>query len=556
MNWKSYSFGCLTSLGLLALALLAAGFLGFYAVLGLQNKSEKVQEQTYLVLDLSKEIIDYRQASSPFWEKESPIALNILAKKLKAAAQDPQIEGVILKISGLSPLGYSRADQLTKLLQNFKKQSDKKLFTYIYSCSQTKLLLGSCADQIFLCPSAAAGIALLGFDAKKLYLKSFLQKIGVQIKVVRTGNYKTFGETFSRDSISPESLAQTKEVYGSFFNLFQTQLAKNLGMPTPEIKSLFSDKPQLTLSGKSALRLVDSLAYYQQFLSAKKIKNCLDISQYNPEVLPKKTKNKIAVVHLEGSIVLDAEELEQKIDFTSSQKIFSEIEKDAEIKAVVLTINSPGGSALASNLIADQLIKNCQIPVVIWMNTVAASGGYYLACAGDYIIASPYTITGSIGVCGLLPCIQGASQKLGVNYSGVSYGKFAESLDITKPQSPELIAAIQSHIDKVYQEFCYFVAQGRNLPLPKVKNLAQGKIYTAQRAKELHLIDQVGYLQDALDKAKELAQIKQANIVDYPQLMNWLKFVQTKLKSFPLLKTVLNTNETLQSQDYIQTRVW
>jgi len=557
MNWKSYSFGCLSSFVFLLIILASATFLIFSGFSHLQGKQEKVQDNTYLLLDLNSEIIDYRWASSPFWEKESPLALNILRQKLNSAAQDPKVAGVILKISSLSPLGYSQADALAHLLQTFKKQSDKKVFAYIYSCTDSKLLLASCADEIYLCPSAAAGISLLGINAKKLYLKSFLQKIGLDVSVVRTGDYKTYGETFSRDSISQEGIAEAKKVYGSFFALSQKQIANNLSLPLAQVKSLYSSTSTLTLSGEAALKLVDSLAYYQQFLTAKKIKNSLDIRSYTPEPLQKETKNKIAVVHLQGAIVFDADEFEQKIDLESTREIFEQIEQDADIKAVVLSIKSPGGSALASHLIADQVIKKCPLPVVIAMNTVAASGGYYLASAGDYIVASPYTITGSIGVCALLSSAQGLSQKLGINYSGVSYGEFATSFDISKPQSPALISAVRSHIAKVYQEFCYFVAKGRNLPLPKVKNLAQGKIYTAEQAKALHLIDQVGYLDDALTKAKELAKIEQANIVYYPRETDWFKsLLHTKLKNFPLLKVFLDADKSWQSQDYIQARVW
>ncbi len=557
MNWKSYSWGCLTSFLLLFILLATCVLFAFHNISHLHGKQKSLQDSAYLLIDLSSEIIDYRQESSPLWSDKLPLALNLLRSKLTSATKDPQVKGIVLKVSGYSPLSYSHADELAHLLQKFQTQSGKKVFAYIYSCTDSKFLLSSCAEQIFLNPSAAAGISFLGINAKKVFLHSFLEKIGIQVKVVRTGDYKSFGQSFTRDSMSSIAQAEIRKVYGSLFARYQKQLASNLALSTAEVSKIFDQNSKLTFSGESALNLVDSLAYYQDFLDAKNIKNILSIDKYQPKNQESKAKNKIAVVYLSGSIVFDSNSPEQEIDLQSTQDIFAKIKEDETVKAVVVRINSPGGSALASHLIAEQVIKRCTLPIVVSMGSVAASGGYYIASASDYIVADPYSITGSIGVCALLPNIHGLGEKLGINYSGVSFGEFSQSMDISKPHSPQLLSAIQSHIEDVYQEFCYCVARGRNLPLPKVKNLAQGKIYTAEQAKDLHLIDQVGYLEDAIAKAKELSKTEEAELAFYPTQDNWLKtLLRAKLGKVPFLKVLFATHNSLENKDYIQARLW
>ncbi len=557
MNWKSYSWGCLTSFSILLILFVSLVLLAFYNIPRLQNKQKPLQDSTYLLIDLSSEIVDYRQTSSPFWNDNLPLALNILRDKLSSASKDPKVKGIVLKVSDYSPLSYNHANNLAHLLQKFKAQSGKKVFAYIYSCTDGKFLVCSSAEQIFLNPSAAAGISLLGINAKKLFLRSFLDKIGIQVKVVRTGDYKSFGQSFTRDSMSSVAQTEIKKVYGSLFALYQKQLANNLALPIVKVNKMFEESSELTFSGKSALQLVDSLAYYQDFLNSKSIKNIVSIDKYQPKDQKPKAKNKIAIVYLSGSIVFESGIPEQEIDLQSTKNIFDKIAKEKNVKAIIVRINSPGGSALASHLIAKQILKNCQLPVVVSMGSVAASGGYYIASAGDYIMADPYSVTGSIGVCALLPNVHELGKKLGINYSGVSLGKFSQSLDISKPQSPQLLSALQLHIEKVYQEFCYFVAKNRKLPLPKVKTLAQGKIYTAEQAKDLHLINQVGYLEDAIAKAKELSKTKEADLIFYPTQDNWLEsFFFTKLRRVPFLKLLFDTHNSLENKDYIQARMW
>ena len=310
------------------------------------------------------------------------------------------------------------------------------------------------------------------------------------------------------------------------------------------------------MSGAEALSVIDSLAYYDNFLAANKIKNVVTLSKYELGENEISSENKVAIVYLEGSIVSQTEDFGENIDFQTTKKIFAKIE-DSSIKAVVVRINSPGGSALASHLIAQQVLKSAKVPVVVSMGSLAASGGYYIASAGDYIVAEPYTITGSIGVLAILPNATKLAQKIGVNYSGLTFGEFAGSTDIFNPQSPQLVSAIQKHIEKVYQEFCGCVAKNRKMPIAEVKKLAQGKIYTATQAKEANLIDQVGYLADAVQKAKSLAKIDTAKIVTFPKEKEWWKnILNNKIANLPFVKLIFETNRTLSTEDMVQARIW
>ena len=557
MNWKSYSLGCLTSFVFLFFFVLAVILASFFVFHAIQNESgKKIKDDTYLLLDLDKEIEEYQANPDFFRDEDTPLAINILREKLFSAVHDKAISGIIVKISGISPLSYSQADELANCLQSFKEASGKKVLSYIYFCTDTKFLVASCTDKIYLNPSTSAGISLLGFSTKRMYMKSLLDKIGVDVTVIRVGNYKSYGEVFTKDEPSKESLTEIKKVYGEYFDRYQSQLAQNLNLPLAKINKLYADTSDMIISGENALELVDSLAYYQEFLSNNSIENVVDIEAYKPKYEIAENENKVAVVYLSGSIDSRNNDLEQNIDFESTKEIFEEIEEDSEIKAVVVRVTSPGGSALASHLIAKQVIKKCKIPVVISMGSVAASGGYYLASSADYIFAEPYTITGSIGVFALLPNAEKLSKKIGINYRGVSFGQFAESMDIFNPQSPKTVNAIQKHISSVYDEFCTFVADNRNIPLTTVKNLAQGKIYTATQAKSVKLVDEVGYLEDAILKANQLAKIETSEPVFYPEEADWWKSIfKNKLGKVPFLKEFMQTQSILQSEDLVQARI-
>jgi len=518
MRGKWYGLGCLTSL-VLVIVVIVLVFSGTSSYLKkYTGDKKKVADNTWLLLKLDNEVKEFSEISEDLWGGKSKSAHNYI-QAIDRAASDIKISGIILCPQYFSA-GYSTLNQIMNSLNNFKA-SGKPVYAYLNSVTNRGYYLASAANQIYLNPSSSAGILLTGIGGHILYYEELLEKLGVDMQVIHAGKYKAAGEQFVRNEMSPEFRENLTSLYSDMYQEMLNTIAVNRGIESKELRTLYEERDNIWINGQYSLKsgLVDELTQYQDLLDRNNIKkaNLIGIADYPlpPLMQP---DNKIAVLYAQGNITAQAE---PAIDMITSAKMIrqlEELENNPKIKGIVLRINSPGGSALESDIILSKLLKVQRTkPLVVSMGNVAASGGYYIACSADYIYADPMTITGSIGVVSIFPNLNKMGDKIGVNSSSIKYGKYSDILNPwEKPSSSEL-AAMQSSMMEIYDEFKSHVASGRDMTLNQVEDLAQGRVWSSRQAKINGLIDEVGYLDEAVKKTAEIAGISKYATVYYPE---------------------------------------
>ncbi|MCF7913250.1 MAG: signal peptide peptidase SppA [Candidatus Cloacimonetes bacterium] len=518
MRSKWYGLGCLTSIVLVIIVVIlvfhgASNYFTKYT-----GEKKKVADNTWLILTLDKEVKEFTEISEDFWGSESKSAHNYI-QAIDRAATDSKITGIILCPQYFTA-GYATLNQLMDSLNNFKA-SGKPVYAYLNSVTNRGYYIASVADQIYLNPSSSAGILLTGIGGHILYYEQLLEKLGIEMQVIHAGKYKAAGEQFVRNEMSPEFRENLTSLYSDMYQEMLSTIARNRGIETKDLANIYEERDNIWINGQNSLKtgLVDELTQYQELLDRNNIKktNQLVINDYPlpPLMQP---DSKIAVLYAEGNITAQAE---PAIDVITSAKLIrqlDELESNPKIKGIVLRINSPGGSALESDIILSKLLKvQRSKPLVVSMGSVAASGGYYIACGADYIYADPMTITGSIGVVSIFPNLNKMGDKIGVNSSSIKYGKYSDILNPwDRPSSSEL-AAMEASMMEIYDEFKSHVASGRNMTLNQVESIAQGRVWSSLQAKNNGLIDEVGNLGEAVKKAAEIAGVSKYATVYYPE---------------------------------------
>ena len=518
MKGKWFGFGCLTSI----LLLLAIVFVSLFSVNSYFSKykgdKKKVADSTWLVLNLEKEVKEFSELSEDFFGNENNTVHNYI-QIIDRAAEDKRIAGIILCPQYFTS-GYSTLDQLMNSLQNFKA-SGKPVYAYVNSITNRGYYIASIADKVYLNPSSSAGILLTGIGGHILYYEQMLDKLGIEMQVIHAGKYKAAGEQFVRNEMSPEFRENLTSLYGDMYQQMLQTIADNRGIEVLDLRTLYEERDNIWINGQYSLKtgLVDELMQYQELLDMLHIQksNKMNLTEYPlaPRLVP---NNQIAVLYAQGNIT---NQTGPAIDLITSAKLFKEIdliEKNPKVKGIVLRINSPGGSALESDIILNKLLKVQRTkPIVVSMGDVAASGGYYIACSADYIYADPMTITGSIGVVSIFPNLNKMGDSIGVNSNSIKYGKYSDILNVwEKPNDAEL-SAIQSSMMGIYDEFKTHVATGRDMTLNQVESIAQGRVWSSVQAKNNGLIDDIGDLNDAAAKAAEIAGISSYAIEYYPK---------------------------------------
>ncbi len=488
-----------------------------------------VKDNSVLELTLDFPINDYADRTEfeeyPFLDEDRKNGLFNIIDAIHYAATDSKIKGISIDrnfvMAGISQIKAMR-DALLKF-----KESGKFIVAYADIYTQKDYYLSSVADTIYLNP--AGMMEFKGLYSERLYFKDFQEKSGIKMEVVRFGKYKSAVEPFLANEMSDENREQISVYLNGLWREIKEDISKSRDI-TPERLNVIAD----SLLGRNAKlaktsQLVDKIAYYDEYVSDMKkatgIAENKDLSSilvedyaiYTADKLKtNKSKNKIAVIYAEGDIIYgegDKETIGQGVMGAS----FEEAREDDKIKAIVLRINSPGGSALASELIwrEIELTKDVK-PVIVSMGDVAASGGYYIACNADKIIAEPTTITGSIGVFGMLPNGKGLVDHMGINAEQVATNKNTVSYSFFEPLNEEQRAFIKEGIVDIYELFTSRVAEGRNMKQDDVKAIAQGRVWTGVDALNNGLVDELGGLDLALQRAQEAANIEDYKIEELP----------------------------------------
>ena len=456
---------------------------------------------------------------------------------LELAAKDRNIVGVV--IAGEIEAGVVQLGELRQAIAAFRKESGKPVFAWIENGSQGEYYLASVADQVAMHPSGE--LELKGLAANNLYFGETLRTLGIGVQVTKVGKYKSAVEPFLGDRMSEPSREQATQLVQGVWSRLVGQIAQSRKLTNAALNRAADAGGIFPAKKALALKLVDALQQRDEFIErARKAGAAVDdsetsfrqvsLARYADKVQLPRGADKVAVVYAEGEIV-DGWGGPGLVGGDRLARDLRVLRGDKSVKAVVLRVNSPGGSAFASDVVAREvgLLKAQGIPVVVSMGDVAASGGYYMGCVGDSIFALPNTITGSIGVFALLPNTQQLfGEKLGLNYETVELGELSAGWRPDRPLGEKERAVMQTMINEIYNDFLNTVAEGRNMSKSNVAALAEGRVYSAIDAKELHLIDDFGGINRAILAAARKSKTTEYRVVSYPEQEDWLSQLLNK----------------------------
>ena len=519
-------------LGSVLLFFLFFGMLVSIASLSSKKDSTAVPKQSVLHLDFRSEVVD-RAGANPFDDFDffsmsptSAVGLNELLHNLKKAAEDENIEGVFLDLSFVNA-GWATIGEIRKALQEFR-ESGKFIVSYGETLSQRAYYLGTVADEIFLHPEGL--VEFTGLNAEVIFLKNMLDKLGIEAQIIRHGEFKSAGEPFLLERMSTENREQIMSYIGSIWNNVTADIASSRSTDVNHLNEVANGFNTRNAALALEHEMIDGIMHRDEILAHvnkklgreedKKI-SFITHNRYKRAPLPKsmatpRSRNKIAVIYASGNIMPG--EGSERVIGTGMARAIREARLDDGVKAIVLRINSGGGSTLVSDVILREVkLAAEQKPVVASMGNVAASGGYYIACAADKIVASPTTITGSIGVFGMIPNMKDFfNQKLGVTFDNAKTNELADFGSISRPLTGKERDIFREMIEQAYETFINHVAEGRNLPLSTIDELGRGRVWSGAEARQNGLIDEYGGLARAIELAAELAELDDYRIVELP----------------------------------------
>lgn len=530
------------------IALVGIGLVAALAKLGSNKQSLTVSRGSYLVMDLSSNLTDAPPPSGGERviakllgnDDVEPLSVRQTLDAISAAGKDDRITGIFLH-GGFKPEGYGSGfaaiKEVREALLDFKARG-KTVAAYLVSPTSRDYYLASVASP--LCVNPFGELELVGLGTRPMFYAEAFQKYGIGVQVTRVGKYKSFVEPFTRSDMSPESREQTQTLLDDVWSQFKTGVEAARKGVTPEaLQTLVDTYGLITPELAKEKGLIDRVAYLPDVIEELRARTGrgagdsflqVEMAAYAKETGGKAKKGgafdglmnnspKLAIVYAEGDIVDGEGDGTGVVGGDRYARALRKLRHDSQVKAIVLRINSPGGSAVASEVIQRELVllRDAGKPVVVSMGTVAASGGYWIATATDRVFAEPNTITGSIGVFGLLPNIQKLANDHGITFDEVKTGKFANIVSLSRPKTDEELQLVQSRVDQIYDQFVTRVAAARKLPVDKVREIAQGRVWSGVKAKELGLVDEIGGLQNAIAFAKDRAKLAaNVKIVEYP----------------------------------------
>ncbi|WP_394129938.1 signal peptide peptidase SppA [Shewanella maritima] len=508
--------------------------LGIIAVALMMGEDEvQLQNNSALVLDLSGHIVDQKRYVDPFEaifsqsNKNNPdgeILLSDILYVINNATHDARINSIVLDLSQLRSAGISKMTAIGEALNTFKEVG-KEVVATGNTYNQQQYFLASYADTIYL--NSQGAVSLEGLSRYRLYYKSALEKLKINMHVFRVGTYKSAVEPFIRDDMSEEDKAASKQLLGDLWQSYSSIVANNRGVNADDLvlepdaylvalDEADGENAQLALN----LNWVDELSTAESFRLAMveragvstsgKTYNQVSFNDYlklTAPIPPLVETDSVGIVVAKGNI-LNGTQPAGQIGGDSTSALLRQARFDEKVKAVVLRVDSPGGSAFASEQIRQEVIalKDAGKPVVVSMGTYAASGGYWISASADYIYATETTLTGSIGIFGMVPTFEEALDHLGISSDGVATSQWA-GFSTARPLEEPVKAVIQRHIEKGYLNFISLVAKERGMSVSDVDSIAQGRVWTGKRALELGLVDGVGDIDQAIAKAAALAEM-------------------------------------------------
>lgn len=512
-------------------------FLMFLGIVGAivssaDKKEVKVEPNSILYIDLKQEIVD-RSTEDPFkgfdfasLKPNSPMGLNQILKAMANAKEDLNIKGILLELDAVNA-GAATTEEIRNALIDFKS-SGKFIYAYSDTYSQKAYYLASVADSVFLNPEGM--VEWLGLRSEIMFYKKALEKLGVEPQILRHGKFKSAVEPFMLDKMSPENREQTLTYISSIWNHWVNAISEARGITADKLNSMANSMEIFNAQKALENKLVDALIYKDELIATLKTKlgveekkdiKSIELKKYfkAPEVTKRKfSKDKIAVIYATGEIGM-GEGGDDNIGSEGLSRTIRKARRDSSIKAIVFRINSPGGSALASEVIWREVDLAAKVkPVIVSMGDVAASGGYYIAAPATTIMANPTTITGSIGVFGLFFNLQKALEnKIGITVDVVKTNDHADFFSLFRPMTAEEKAVGQMYIEQTYQTFIGHVSAGRGITVEQVDAIGQGRVWSGVNAKDIKLVDEFGGLTDAIKLAAQKAGLENYRLVELPK---------------------------------------
>ncbi len=502
-----------------------------------QSDIPTIPEKGALVLNIQGTLVDQKNYIDPFTQilgKTDPEQREVLVQDvidaIHYAEKDERITTLVLLLDHMLYGGISKMQEIAPALDAFR-QSGKKIIAYGDGYSQDQYWLAAQADEVYLHPMG--GVLLQGYGVYRNYFKDALDKLQVNVHIFRVGEYKSAMEPFIRNDMSEEAREANLVWLEDLWGVFTRELAQRRGMPESAVDDYINNMDKVleqnqgdTAQAAVTTGLVDGVknradingylveqvgaADKEGYFQGVGFERYLWLKRLEPDPTALKIDKKVGVIVAAGDIV-DGEQPPGDIGGDTLASLIRQAQQDEEIQALVLRVDSGGGSAFASDVIRNELelLQKAGKPVVISMGSLAASGGYWIAAGADEIWATPTTLTGSIGIFGAFPTIEKSLSKMGVSTDGVGTTELSGAMRLDRPLSPMAERFIQRNIENLYQRFISLVAEGRDLPMDEVKRIAGGRVWSGEDALELGLVDQLGGLQQAIESAAKLAGLAQ-----------------------------------------------
>jgi len=543
-----FKFTLASILGVLIASLLC--FVIFFSIIsGLassKEKAPKLKPNSIYQLNLKGELLE-RSQEEPFSIALSQafgasdyqtLGLDDILKNIQKAKNNPDIVGIYLNC-GPMVAGFASLKEIRDALVDFKK-SGKFIIAYADNYSQKIYYLASVADQVLLNPQGM--LDWKGLAAQVVFFKNTLDKLGVEMQVVKVGTFKSAVEPYVNTKMSDANRQQVTAYTQSIWNTVLSEVSLSRKIPVDKLNAYADELITFQPVEKTLeYQLIDSLLYVEQVENLLKslikdttLKELNYVKHAAMCKVPDNVKferNKVAILYGVGEIDMGSSVGIQSEEFV---KTINKIAKDNSIKAVVFRVNSPGGSAYASEQIwhALTLLKEKK-PLIVSMGDYAASGGYYISCMADSIVAQPNTLTGSIGIFGLIPNVKGLNDKIGLTFDGVKTNKLSDAISVNRPFTPEEKDLMQNYVNRGYELFVKRCADGRRMKIDQIKAIAEGRVWSGKEALKIGLVDKIGGIDEAVVMAAKKANLISYQIVEYPKKESFAEKIMKSFSSDP-----------------------
>ena len=535
-----------------------------------EDKSVLISDNTILKIDLSIPLVD-KVSDEPMsyidfntFKFNKPLEIHKAVQSIYSAVTDDRISAIYIKSETMNmAMSLTSAQELRAALEVFK-ESGKKIYSYSSFYGNASYYLSSVATDLSIAPMGM--VAVLGLSSESVYFKDMFNKFDINVDLIRAGKYKSAGEPFIANKMSAENRKQTKEMLNSIWNGMVADISSSRGVDVAEFNKLVDNLSAVDAQSAKKSKLIDEIRYIDEMQDLLKTehpdyklvslldysKTLLSIRSVDENKKPILTsKNKIALIHAEGTII-EGKSSEGNLGSDTFIKLIQKLRKDSSVKAVVLRVNSPGGSAMASEYMWRELTLLQKIkPLVVSMGNYAASGGYYIAAPADFIYADKATLTGSIGVFSMMINLNESIGNLGLKVESVSTNQSSEIFSVIRDgglTSTERLF-FQSNVNDVYSRFKEVVSLGRNMPIDKVDEIAQGRVWTGEQALEVGLVDAIGGVSDAILMAAERAAVLNDFVLQTPKSSE-NKFMQILSGMNAKVKTMVEPNFGLLQPQY------